>query len=377
MGIASLPPNHLRERTARAARSQLSRLGSLSLDVSRLEVRPVNAGSVEGVRTVGVAAADAGLVSIELAPFSLEFLFVADDQGATHLAELFPLSVLADDLEEIFSRTPVLNEFAANLGTSWRDLSDMWQRQLEEERLFPRDVKLVADTLRELAEWAVCMELALRLPKSPPQAGLAGLVLHDGLLRSILLRQRIISEALPRWWESAWRERGVMIAGVGKSSMVVDQIGTSLMMDDRVTELKNCYIPVPPDFELKLSGRISNGPRMGFGNLFLLKSDSGAAGGFLPVDLPSWITHDRRTCDATMEEILRVSRGSFPRSGYPAPLGKAHEAAHLTEFDAKVIRDRLLDELRKLMPPEDFEKTVRTWAFPQEKWAKVGRIGKT
>lgn len=374
MGIARLDLEELKSSAQRAASTQWQALGKLRLDTQALEVRPLPEADA-AVRTLGVVAADAGLVSVELSPFSLEFLFVADSLKRTHVAEIFPLTTLSENLHEIFERAPVLQQFADRLCLSWQDLTALWAKQIEAEHLFPSDVRLVADTLRELAEWAVCTELgAGEEALSDAQPGL--LILHDGLLRSVLLRSDVIRERLPAYWLGLWRERGAVVAGVGKSSLLWQRLALSLDLDHRVREYPNCYVVVPQELEAQLSGRLPSGPRLGFGRLVLLKSRLQSSGLYLPVDLPEWLLEDEQATARTLCTMAHVSQTSFPRPGYPAPLGDAHEAAHLTDFDAKVIRDQVISALREVVGAQDFERLLRNWAFQPQQWQKVGRIGK-
>jgi len=107
MGIASLSIESIRQSAALAARTQWAQLEDIRLDVGSLEVHslPSEVGEID---TVGIVAADAGLVSVILSPFCLDFLHVADHKGIVHLAEFFPLTTLAEDLQAIFTRAPVL-----------------------------------------------------------------------------------------------------------------------------------------------------------------------------------------------------------------------------------------------------------------------------
>ena len=373
MGVSRLNLDELRESAKRAAATQWDSLGQLRADTDALDVRPLPPAGPE-VRTLGVVAADAGLVSVELSPFSLEFLFVADSLQRTHVAEIFPLTTLAENLEEIFERAPVLQAFADRLCLDWKDLTALWAKQLEVERLFPQDVRLVADTLRELAEWAVCAELGVT-EECNTAVSPSLLILHDGMLRSVLLRSDVIASRLPEYWRRLWHERGVVIAGIGKSSLLWQRLALTLDLEAQVKPDEGMYVLIPKALEEQLSGRVSGDRRLGFGRLVLLRSRFQPSGIYLPVDLPEWIVEEREAMEQTLCAIAHISRTTFPRPGYPAPLGTAHEAAHLTEFDAKVVRDRVVEALGQIVSEGEFEQLLRSWAFQPVKWEKVGRIG--
>ncbi len=386
MGIASVSIEQI-ERSARtAAGNQIRNLSALGMDVSRLEVVPLLPGQ-RGVETCGVAAADAGQISVMLAPFHLELLHVADHRGRVHLTEFFPLTTLSQDLQAIFEGNEVMARFADRLGCQWDDLSDLWESTARAQPPMPRDVRLVADTLREVAEWAVAMELACEdctaltdPPSLPGQVGDGGairrLVMHDGMLRSITLRNEIIHTRLPSWWRDiAWQRHRVVIVGVGKSSVVWQRLALPLSLDSRVRGAEHCYIVIPPEVEAALT-RHPSGKRLGFGQMVLVKTRGDELGQLLPVDLPPWILEDRAGTETVLGAVLEASRVTFPLPGYPAPLESAHEASRLSDFDSKIVRDMLVKALGEHMQGAELERMLRFWAFQNGKWPKAGRIGR-
>lgn len=366
VGVSRLDMEVLKNSAQRAAIVQWGALDGLRTETKDLEVWPLSRQS-RPMETLGVVAADAGLVSVELAPFSLEFLFVADSLKRVHLAEIFPLSALDENLEAIFHGWPVLQRFTERIELSWGEIRGLWKKQVEAERLFAADVRLVADTLRELAEWAVCCELAMERIEAGASEGT--LILHDGLLRSWLFRSERLGDALTTWWRRAWEEHGVALAGVGKSSLLWQRLALALDMDPRVLAAKSCAVPIPGEMEEAMTGRTMS-QRLGFGRLLLVKTALQPTGLYLPVDLPEWILSDRASAEWVLGVLGQVSETSFPRPGYPAPLGDAHEMAHLTDFDARVIRDRVVESLREMVGTEDFEKLLRMWAFQPPRWQK-------
>lgn len=373
MGVAHLNPSELRESAKRAANLHWSSMGELRLDASSLEVRPLARPS-ELIKTIGVVAADAGLVSVELNPFSLEFLYVADSRGRSYFAEVFPLSSLSENLTEVFCRSAVLQNLLDELDVQWQRLSWVWERQQDDSVRFPDQVHLVADCLRELAEWAVALELSKTeaVAAGPPPSLV---VLHDGFLASILLRDDIIGRELPTALRRVWRERGVVVAGVGKSSVLWQRIVLALDLDPRSQGGEDFYVVIPKEVEMQLLGRKPGRPRLGFGRLFLLKNRETPPGFFLPVDLPDWLVEDRSVVEGVLAAISEASMTTFPRPGYPSPLGRAHEAARLTAFDAHVIRDQVIDALRETVPSDEFERLLRLWAFQPTGWEKTGQLG--
>lgn len=306
---------------------------------------------------------------------------MTDDRGRVHLSEFFPLTTLADDLTEVFERNRILREFAGHLLLHWRELTDLWERARDTgQPPLPRDVRVVADTMREIAEWAVAMHLALEaFPRQKFDGRLRGIVLHDGTLRSIPLRSDVICERLPAWWKTrAWGVERVAIVGVGKSSIIWQRLSLALGLDGRIQGHEACYVTVPPALEQELARPSFGTGRLGFGRLVLVKTRSGAEsfGQFLPVDVPEWILADRAITNQVLAQVLKVSKTTFPQPGYATPLENAHESARLSEFDAKLVRDLLMTALRDIIPAPEYERMLRFWAFSESRWKKTGRIGK-
>lgn len=372
MGIARLPLEGIKASAKAAAKTQWKDLDVLRLEAHQLDVRPLPHVNPTA-DTIGVVAADAGLVSIELHPFNLEFLFVADSRENVHLAEILPLSILQEDIRALFERTPVLQEMLGALDMQWSGIERLWGKAAK-RRLFAEELRLAMDMLREFCEWAVCGHLA-SLARKPRTASINRLILHDGLLRPVLFRFDEIRNGLENWWrEFAWKQNGAVIVGVGKSSIVWRRLSLALEMDERVRELDQGYVLIDPDTEQQLTGRTAGSDRLGFSQLVLLKPCLPGTGYYLPVDVPEWLADDRKALEEVLCQISLVSRTSFPRPGYPAQLNRAHEAAHLTQFDAKVIRDMVMAAIRQQCSEAEYEQLVRSWSFQPGSWPKTGRL---
>jgi hypothetical protein len=150
-------------------------------------------------------------------------------------------------------------------------------------------------------------------------AQLRKVVMHDGMLRSVALRNDVVQERLPRWWrEVGWREHGSIIVGVGKSSVLWHRLALSLSLDSRVRGTDYCFIPIPAEVEAQLT-RNPSGRRLGFGQLVLLKTRPEELGMLLPIDLPEWVFADPELVKTVLSEVLATCQTTFPTPGYPAP----------------------------------------------------------
>ncbi|GIX43641.1 MAG: hypothetical protein KatS3mg130_0049 [Candidatus Sumerlaea sp.] len=96
----------------------------------------------------------------------------------------------------------------------------------------------------------------------------------------------------------------------------------------------------------------------------------------LPIDLPEWVFADAELVKTVLSGVLATCQTTFPTPGYPAPLGAAHEASRLSDFDATIVRDLLIQALSKELSTVEFERMLRFWAYQRDKWPKTGRLGR-
>lgn len=370
MGLAAVHIEQIEESARAAALMQIRVLKSLKVDTRRLTIEPLQAlgGSFE---CVSVVSADAGQISVMLAPFQLELLHVADSAGRVLLTTFFPLTTLAGDLESLFAQPGILQNLASRLACEYEDLSQLWYTASPSQPPLPRDVRLTAELLRELAEWGAAAELAAEARESQD---LPRLVIRDGTLRSFSLRRSIFQERLPQWWcEVAWAKHRSIVAGISKRSSLWHRLGLSLSQDPRVRQAGCCYVVIPDWLESEVSRR-PEGERLGFGRMVLLKTQPDSLSNWLPVDLPEWVVEDSALMQSVLAAIADSSRTTFPVPGYPAAIQAAHEAARLSEFDAKVVRDMIVRELAGLIPASELEQMLRYWAFQVHQWPKTGGL---
>src|SRR5439155_17389455 len=108
-------------------------------------------------------------------------------------------------LRYFFQSNPALQKFVSYLGLDWDILRPASEFQAS---------NLLA-MLRELMEWAALLKLA----SQPP----AKLLLRDGLLRSVLLTDRVF-QCLADKFETLTSKHGHLLVGVAKRSRVINYL---------------------------------------------------------------------------------------------------------------------------------------------------------
>jgi hypothetical protein len=188
--------------------------------------------------------------------------------------------------------------------------------------------------LRELLEWAALLRLAAQ--RQPT------LLLRDGLLRSIMLRERVF-QALRARFEELTTQNNHLLIGAAKRSAVVNYLSVAFGVNETFQETAPAYVCVPPELEREAAPVQYRwiGDRA-MGQLYLAKLDVGTDVPVLPIDVAAWQI-DR--VDEAMCYLRRSARGSFPRRGYPHELLMAHEHAKLSALEVEMLESELLREL--------------------------------
>lgn len=279
---------------------------------------------------VAMVATDAGQTTLALEPIRIEVLRVADSNGEIHFEQFIPLSPGPEQiLRFCFDSNPRLKNFIKWLGIR----PDTLLPETEFQR-----ANLVA-MLRELLEWAALLKLAAQpAPK---------LLLHDGLLRSILLREPVF-HAIRNHLEELTRQHGHLLAGVAKHSKVIDYLALALDMNGAFADGSPAYMKVPAELERQAApAQYRWVGQRAMGQLYLARLGSGMDVPLLPVEVAAWQTE--RAHEA-MLLLHHSARTNFPMRGYPSALTLAHQHAVLDGFETKLLEELLLEELTALNP---------------------------
>jgi hypothetical protein len=279
---------------------------------------------------VATVATDGGEGRLSLAPIAIQVVRVADNRGVVHFEEFVPQSLRPDEvMRYFFASDERFQRFLRYLGVSLDDLMP--------ENDFQKSYLLAM--LRELLEWAALLKLAAQ--KQPT------LLLRDGLLRSVMLRDRVF-QALRRRLEELTTQHEHLLVGVAKRSSVVNYLTVAFGVNETFQVPFPAYVSIPPELEREAAPTQYRwiGDRA-MGQLHLAKLDTGEDVPVLPIDMAVWQQH---RIDDTMQYLRRSARGSFPRRGYPQELLVAHEFAKLSSLEIEMLESELLSELAAREP---------------------------
>lgn len=279
---------------------------------------------------VATVATDGGEGRLSLAPIAIQMVRVADSRGTVHFEEFVPQSLRPDEVMRFFFASDErFQKILQYLGVSWQDL--LPENDFQKTNLL--------GMLRELLEWAALLKLAAR--KEPT------LLLRDGLLRSVMLRDRVF-QALRRRFEELTTQNHHLLVGVAKRSSVVNYLSVAFGVNETFQRTAPAYIRITPELEQEAAPAQYRwiGSRA-MGQLHLAKLDVGADVPTLPIDVAAWQI-DRT--DAIMRHLYRSSRGSFPTRGYPHELLMAHENAKLDALEIEMLESELMRELAERDP---------------------------
>jgi hypothetical protein len=290
-------------------------------------------------------------------PLNVEIIRVADSEGREHFQKFIPLGGDPAQFPQMFAELPLLKSFLNRIGVQYRDLSYFLpgnKRTVEgdEAKLgqSDEDLRKFVRSFRDIAEWAVVLDLAYS------GKGIRMLVIRDGLLRSKSMSIPAM-EALARAFERAYKETGALLVGVAKRSKVLSYLSLALALEGTFRKPYPCFAEVPQELEeecYNFAGTWMKG--QAFGAMHLAKLAEGVDAPVYPVDIPSWLLGRRKE---VLEYLAETAKASYPVPGYPQPLVKAHENANLQGLEMSVLGDYLVRAVAEGMPIEESERVVR------------------
>jgi len=297
---------------------------------ARISPAPIAAASDSTRRIVATVATDGGESRLSLDPIRINVIRVADSDGVVYFEEFIPQSLQPEEIIRFFfAGDDRLRRLLKFLDLKWDDLlprSDYQKSHL-------------VGMLRELLEWAATLKLAAE--KKPT------LILRDGLLRSILLSERVFL-ALKGKLSALTAKNNHLLAGVAKRAAVISYLSVAFGIRESFAGGEPACAEIGAELEEEASP--SQYRWMGqrcMGCLYVARLDSGDGVPLMPVDIASWQTGQ---AGDIMSLLRQSARGSFPLRGYPQELMTAHEHARLGEFETEMLEGLLMQQLAERNP---------------------------
>ncbi len=320
--------------------------------------RPIRPRSTTAVSLV---ATDGGNNQLRFDPFLVQLVRVVDSNRNELCLEVtsptIPIATL--DARQFDSdgkpRSP-LSRLMRSLGVqSLKELSPMIRSDSDG---VPRSSSAV-QVYRELIEWAILYDLIKK------DYGSDTLIVFDGNLRSKVfsgdLFMRFGELLKVEIQRHAGRNRKIFLAGVMKTSKVLDRYRLALDLERLLRSNHPAYVEVPRKLEESVytwseyaRGRDSETgdgevAKYVLGKMYFVKFGNRSQDPIWPVDI---FEPQVGEADRIFSHLLADAMDGFPIPLYPRCLQKAHEAAALVGFDMAILQDAILDGFRDLLGDE-------------------------
>ena len=363
MALAEINYNDAKARMVRAVKQEASQVEELRREARALTVRKLD---YRPCKTVAPLATDGGENRLSFEPLNLEIIRVVDSEGQELIQEIVPISEDDSMFREMTERHEVLRRFLKVLSIDFDDLSHLIGSRQSEETKARTDMRARVRHFRDILEWAVLLDLAMR--DWPVDV----LLLRDGLLRTKSVKRETLPK-LDRAFRHAFEgqatvgKRRVFLLGVAKTSAVLSKLSLAMMLEGTFDRDYPCFAEVPKELEAKcynydrwLETASSDDEAQSyesFGRLHLVKLGSSPDSPILPVDVPVWLPAYRK--QEVLEYLVNDARDTFPIVGYPGALQRAHDHAVLTGLEMTVLGDLMTDALQGQLDESLRERIVR------------------
>ncbi len=351
MPLESLNLQEIRNELRDAITKELPLLEEIRREVRQLKVRELGYRQCYAIAPV---ATDGGENRFTFDPINLEIVRVVDSEGRQRFQKILPLSAGIDILQKMFQESsqthePLLSRFLERLGLDYDDLS-----YVLEAKATAGDLRQVIRPFRDIAEWAVLLDIAW----NPGRTKIV--LMRDGLLRTEALSKDVMPK-LAKSFEDAYNQTGSLLVGVAKRSKVINYLSLAIYLEKTFARKSPCFCEVPENLEAK--AYIWAKSWMGghsFGKLHLAKLVEHEDALVLPIDVPNWLLSRRKE---VFEYLAETSKASFPVIGYPEPLQKAHDNANLRGLEMTILEHFLVDQIVGAQTSADGERTLEHVAF--------------
>ena len=343
------------------------------LEQLRQEIRPLR-GTTRRIQprsttSISLVGTDGGNNKLQFDPFLVQLVRVVDSSNNEYCLEVVSPTTNVTALSR--------NQFAADgsaataLGKMMRylgvdnltKLSSMIRISEGDRPVSPTWVQVY----RELVEWAILFTILRE-----KDFGTDTLIVCDGLLRSKVFAGDLFAKYLTGLEEGINAQfqrakRRIFLAGVSKTSKVLDRYRLAMALEDVLTTDYSAYVEVPRDLEEKAyvwseyargdDRELAGGEVNKFvgGKMFFVKFGVGKRDPIWPIDI---FLPQRAEAQTILACMLADAMGGFPVPFYPQCLQKAHENAALVDFDFDILQDEIFSGIRLVLDQQGHELDV-------------------
>src|SRR5574341_449200 len=175
MSLSSIDLNQARKEIEEATRYEIQKVIKLRERVNSLKIQELNYRQCYAIAPV---ATDGGENRISFEPMNIEIIRVVDSEGKEYIQKIIPLSFEREILEKLFKDIPQLASICNRLEVDYHDISDFLPIKDHTRNKNYVDSRGVVQTLRDILEWAVLLDIAW----DPGRSKI--LLIRDGLLRT-------------------------------------------------------------------------------------------------------------------------------------------------------------------------------------------------
>ena len=159
MALAEVNYDDLKARMAVAVEQEASQVEELRREARTLTVRKL---VYRPCKTVAPLATDGGENRLSFEPLNLEIIRVVDSEGKELIQEIVPISEDDSMFREMTERHEVMRRFLEVLNIGFDDLSYLLGGQQRNETKTRSDMRARVRHFRDILEWAVLLDLALK-----------------------------------------------------------------------------------------------------------------------------------------------------------------------------------------------------------------------
>jgi hypothetical protein len=304
-------------------------------------------------------ASDGGQSRIEVNPFNLFIVRVADSNSVEVMSEVVPPRA---DTRELSAR-----QFNADgtprtaLGFMMRDLGKSTLAELTPMIQDRPETNGWVIVFRDLCEWAALYQrLVYDTPTAPT------VYVKDGLLRTkifqdtLLIRLGELMTAAIERWDRERRVR-VSLAGVAKHSEIAEHYRLAFGVVGGLPAGYPVWTAIPPDIQKKvytwpeyvrepddLRPDVES-PKFNIGAMHFVRFGSLEGDRLWTVDV---LHSQRHHAEEIISALVADAQDGFPVPHYPLSLQRADEFAQVAGFDRELLTELMKDAVRQRLPTD-------------------------